>query len=159
MNKNAITFFSLFSLILILSVYYILLPPIESNDFLEVTSLNTLQEKLDLKRSEQYESQNQILASSSSTGFQLNEALEIINENKKFSDLESRVKTKLNDMGYSDVFCEICDDVIKITIKKEDASKEDVIQIMECVDDLTNQKYSPELKFIDEWLAILSEII
>ena len=40
--------------------------------------------------------------------------------------------------------------VIKITIKKEDASKEDVIQIMECVDDLTNQKYSPELKFIDE---------
>ena len=152
MNRQVITFFSLFTLILVLSVYYILIPPASTNQ--SVSTDNSMQDLLDLKRSEQKSVQNEILASSTSTGEQLNDALNIISETQTNENIELNVKNKLTELGFENVFCEIDHEVIKITISKKNHNIEDVLLVMEHVDELCNQKYTPEIKFINEWLAI-----
>lgn len=148
MNRQVITFFSLFTLILVLSVYYILIPPASTNQ--SVSTDNSMQDLLDLKRSEQKSVQNEILASSTSTGEQLNDALNIISETQTNENIELNVKNKLTELGFENVFCEIDHEVIKITISKKNHNIEDVLLVMEHVDELCNQKYTPEIKFINE---------
>lgn len=148
MNRQVITFFSLFTLILVLSVYYILIPPASTNQ--SVSTENSMQDLLDLKRSEQKSVQNEILASSTSTGEQLNDALNIISETQTNENIELNVKNKLTELGFENVFCEIDHEVIKITISKKNHNIEDVLLVMEHVDELCNQKYTPEIKFINE---------
>ena len=148
MNRQVITFFSLFTLILVLSVYYILIPPASINQ--SVSTDNSMQDLLDLKRSEQKSVQNEILASSTSTGEQLNDALNIISETQTNENIELNVKNKLTELGFENVFCEIDHEVIKITISKKNHNIEDVLLVMEHVDELCNQKYTPEIKFINE---------
>ena len=75
MNRQAITFFSLFSLILVLSVYYMMIPPIDNNKNINQDMEISLQEKLNAKRENDIQIQNDILASSASSSEQLNEAL------------------------------------------------------------------------------------
>ena len=117
MNRQVTTFFSLFTLILVLSVYYILIPPASTNQ--SVSTDNSMQDLLDLKRSEQKSVQNEILASSTSTGEQLNDALNIISETQTNENIELNVKNKLTELGFENVFCEIDHEVIKITISKK----------------------------------------
>ena len=148
MNRQVITFFSLFTLLLVLSVYYILIPPASTNQ--SVSTDNSMQDLLDLKRSEQKSVQNEILASSTSTGEQLNDALNIISETQTNENIELNVKNKLTELGFENVFCEIDHEVIKITISKKNHNIEDVLLVMEHVDELCNQKYTPEIKFINE---------
>lgn len=148
MNRQVITFFSLFTLILVLSVYYILIPPASTNQ--SVSTNNSMQDLLDLKRNEQKSVQNEILASSTSTGEQLNDALNIISETQTNENIELNVKNKLTELGFENVFCEIDHEVIKITISKKNHNIDDVLLVMEHVDELCNQKYTPEIKFINE---------
>lgn len=148
MNRQVITFFSLFTLILVLSVYYILIPPASTNQ--SVSTNNSMQDLLDLKRNEQKSVQNEILASSTSTGEQLNDALNIISETQTNENIELNVKNKLTELGFENVFCEIDHEVIKISISKKNHNIEDVLLVMEHVDELCNQKYTPEIKFINE---------
>jgi len=149
MNKQAITFFSLFSLILVLSVYYVMIPPID--DSIEITQAEeSLKDKLSLKRNEETDIQNNILASSSSSGEELNKAIESINETKQAISIETKITNELNKLGYQNVFCEIDQTVIKITITYPNASKDDAIKVMDVVMKNCNEKYSPEIKFINE---------
>lgn len=150
MNKQAITFFSLFSLILVLSVYYMMIPPIDHVDSNLSTNEETLQDKLQSKHENEKQTQNDILASSVSTSQEVNDALNDMDETNTNITLETKVKNELTNKGYSNVFCEIDENVIKITIKKEKATSDEVVDIMECVDSICNQKYMPEIKFIDE---------
>lgn len=150
MNRQAITFFSLFSLILVLSVYYMMIPPIDNNKNINQDMEISLQEKLDAKRENDIQIQNDILASSASSSEQLNEALSQMDETTQHINLETSVKNKLIELGYKDVFCEIDEDIIKITIQKTNGNNEDVVKIIECVDNATEGKYSPEIKFISQ---------
>lgn len=159
MNKQAITFFSLFSLILVLSVYYVMIPPVDETVTTQDNTEQTLQDKLDEKRNQQTQEQNDILASSTSSGEDLNQALETLSENKTASNVETTITNKLKELGYENAFCEISGEIIKVTITKKDSTKEDALVVMEAVLNACEQKYSPEIKFIDEWLAILSKII
>ena len=43
MNKQAITFLSLFTLILVLSIYYLLVPPIDQDDTVSKKSLSRIE--------------------------------------------------------------------------------------------------------------------
>ena len=113
MNRQAITFFSLFSLILVLSVYYMMIPPIDNNKNINQDMEISLQEKLDAKRENDIQIQNDILASSASSSEQLNEALSQMDETTQHINLETLVKNKLIELGYKDVFCEIDEDIMK----------------------------------------------
>ena len=71
MNRQAITFLTLFSLILVLSIYYILLPPentanqVSLNDQ-EVSQIEMMQKNLDKEREDLISKNNAIIASGKS---------------------------------------------------------------------------------------------
>lgn len=70
MNKQAFTFLTLFSLILVLSIYYIMLPPQTQEETVTTaeSTITQLQEQLDLKRDEIISKNNEIIAEESVRG-------------------------------------------------------------------------------------------
>ena len=80
MNRQAITFLTLFSLILVLSIYYILLPPentanqVSLNDQ-EVSQIEMMQKNLDKEREDLISKNNAIIASSKSNSDEIASAL------------------------------------------------------------------------------------
>lgn len=149
MNKQAITFFSLFSLILVLSVYYVMIPPLSYNTEQSAQEVS-LEDQLQEKRETESESQRDILASSQSTGEELNQALEKLSKASEVTSLETKVTEALNTLGYNQVFCEVNEQIIKVTITKKDATQEDAIKVMDEVVNICKGKYRPEIKFINE---------
>lgn len=150
MNKQAITFFSLFSLILVLSVYYMLIPPSSSKDGVLTTTITKLQDALSQKRQETTQASNEVVASEVSSSTEIDAALTTINETKKAENIETKVTQAISELGYSHVFCELEGSLLKITITKSDASKEDASIIMDKVLKVCDQKVIPEIKFIGE---------
>ena len=67
MNKQAITFLSLFTLILVLSIYYLLVPPIDQGDTVSKKSLSRieiLQSELNKNHENKINDNNTVIASS-----------------------------------------------------------------------------------------------
>lgn len=158
MNKQAITFLSLFSLILVLSVYYIMLPPASSLDQdisvneqeSEMYDVAKMQEELDSKREEEVANSNAVISNSTSTQNEITEALEEIEKTKEAQDLESQITALLNGEGYSNCFVELSQESIKITVHQSEASSEDAAHIISLVIDKTDGNYVPEVKFVNE---------
>ncbi|HIU14282.1 MAG TPA: SpoIIIAH-like family protein [Candidatus Fimiplasma intestinipullorum] len=158
MNKQAITFLSLFSLILVLSVYYIMLPPASSLDQditvsekeSETYDVAKMQEELDAKREEEVADSNAIISSASSTQSEVTEALEEIEQTKEARDLENQITTMLKDEGYANCFVELSQESVKITIHQAEGSSEDAAKIISLVMEKTDGKYVPEVKFVSE---------
>ena len=61
MNKQAITFLSLFTLILVLSIYYLLVPPIDQGDTVSTKSLSRI-EILQSELNKNHENKKEALA-------------------------------------------------------------------------------------------------
>ena len=100
MNKQAFTFLTLFSLILVLSIYYILLPPVSNEESVieNLTTIQQLQQQLDQKREDIIAKNNQIIAKESSTSDSINEALETISETKNITERESQIVDKIKEL-------------------------------------------------------------
>ena len=92
MNKQAITFLSLFSLILVLSIYYIMLPSQDTQTSTnnDLNTIEELQTALDQKRDQIIAENNDIIAKESSTSESISKALETISETKELKDKEDR---------------------------------------------------------------------
>ena len=150
MNKQALTFLSLFSLILVLSVYYMLLPEKEVTVSTSHSAIEQLQSDLD-KRREQIELTNQeIIASQSSTTESIKLALTLIEENKQQSELEKKINTLIKDLGYNDVCTVINETIVEVTIVKKDAQKSDVLAVINAVLNEIGNTYQVQVKFIEQ---------
>ena len=57
---------------------------------------------------------------------------------------------KLLNTGYQDVYVEIEDKLIKITILKKDANQSDANKVIKCVLEHLGEEYQVEVKFINE---------
>jgi stage III sporulation protein AH len=152
MNKQAFTFLSLFSLILVLSVYYILLPPTQQKETVSNTqsTIEQLQKQLDKKREDIISKNNQIIAKESSTSDSINEALETISEAKTLTDKEKNIVSKIRSLGYKEAYVEIEEQTIKITVLKKDAKQSDASSVMKEVYNAVGESYQIEVKFISE---------
>ncbi len=161
MNKQALTFLSLFSLILVLAVYYVMLPLNDktnlvnngNTDIEEVTNTNDLsllQSKLELQRETVISENNAIVASASSTTDEKSIALETIQKTKQLINIEKEVVTELTNGGYNDVFVEISEKVIKVTVKKSGYTSKDANEVLRIVVSKVGTIYTPEVKFIEE---------
>ena len=152
MNKQAFTFLTLFSLILVLSVQYIMLPPTTQEETVTQTqtTIQQLQKQLDKKREDIISKNNQIIAKESSTSDSINEALETISETKNRSDKERNIVDKIKELGYQEVYVEIDNETVKITILKKDATQSDASKIIKEVLNLLGEEYQVEVKFISE---------
>ena len=149
MNKQAITFLSLFSLILILSVYYMLLPENEVTVTTSLSAISQLQSDLD-KRREQIEIKNQeIISQENSTSESVKLAIEVIAENKEYSQIEEKINEVIKSMGYSEVFSEVNDNIAEITIVKKDANKSDASLVIKTILEEIGNEYQIQVKFIE----------
>ncbi|MCD7893704.1 MAG: SpoIIIAH-like family protein [Erysipelotrichaceae bacterium] len=151
MNKQAFTFLTLFSLILVLSIYYIMLPSNETENVTTVEStIMELQEELDQKRDEIIAQNNAIIAEETSTTEAINEALETISETKSLSEKEKDIVSMILELGYEEAYVEIDNKIIKVTIKKTDASSSDASNVIKEILNLMGNDYQVEVKFISE---------
>lgn len=159
MNRQAITFLSLFSLILVLSVYYVMLPPVnQENQDIAVSEVEendgsenkSMQDELEKKREEKIEKNEEVISSNTSTNDEVSNALEAIDETKAMQSEEEKVKSALNEAGYENVFVEITHKTIKVTVNQKETKDDDAVNVMKLVMEKTQQKYTPEIKFVSE---------
>lgn len=152
MNKQAFTFLTLFSLILVLSIYYIMLPPTSNQSVVTNTksTITQLQEQLDKKRNDIISKNNEIIAKESSTSDSINEALETISETKNLGEKEKSIVAKIKDMGYKDAYVEIENQTIKVTVLKKEATQSDASKVIKEILNLVGDNYQVEVKFIAE---------
>ena len=134
MNKQAFTFLTLFSLILVLSIYYIMLPPTSENEVVQndISTIEQLQNQLDQKREDIITKNNEIIAT------------------KNVTEKEKSIVSKLKEMGYAESYVEIDQQTIKITILKKDATQTDASKVIKEVLNLVGDSYQVEVKFIEE---------
>ena len=154
MNRQAITFLTLFSLILVLSIYYILLPPegeaseVSVNNE-ELSQIEVLQQNLEKERADLISENNAIIASSDSDS----NALANISEAKETAALEAKITKIINDAGFKNAFVEVENKTIKVVIDKKEASSSDANSIIKTVMEKTKNEYQVEVKFISEtWI-------
>lgn len=152
MNKQAFTFLTLFSLILVLSIYYIMLPPSSNENVVTNTqsTIQQLQQQLNKKREDIISKNNEIIAKESSTSDSINEALETISETKNLGEKEKNIVAKIKEMGYKDAYVEIENQTIKVTVLKKDATQSDASKVIKEILNLVGNNYQVEVKFINE---------
>lgn len=160
MNKQAITFLTLFSLILVLSIYYILLPPTDENEIKVVqektSQIEILQQDLDEERAKIISENNEIIASSTNDSQTISAALETIAKTKDLTNKEKEIVALLKENGYNNSFVEIENKIVKVTVEKKDASSADAGNIMKLILEKIGSEYQIEVKFISEWLEFYS---
>lgn len=155
MNKQAITFLTLFSLILVLSIYYILLPP-ESDGKNQVningtddSQIVSLQQELDKKRETIISENNDIIASSKSDTESISKALETIAEAKEISAKEKEIVGIIKKLGYDSCFVEVEGKTVKVVVEKKDSTANDANSIIKGLMAHLGSSYQIEVKFID----------
>ena len=155
MNRQAITFLTLFSLILVLSIYYILLPPentanqVSLNDQ-EVSQIEMMQKNLDKEREDLISKNNAIIASSKSNSDEIASALASISEAKETAALEKKITDIINDAGFKNAFVEVENKTIKVVVDKKNGKEADANSIIKAAMEKTNSEYQVEVKFISE---------
>ena len=161
--KRIVSFCSLFSLVLILSVYYVL-SPINLTEDLIVNSevgddtiveiidgesayfdnLNILKQSALLEEIRGYEA---IVASATSTSEEKIAALESKTTKIKMNEHEKKLAQLIKEKGYSNVYVEYEDNKVNILVSKEDASKVDALDVMRTVYSSIGVGYTPAIMF------------
>jgi len=155
MNKQAITFLTLFSLILVLSIYYILLPPELAEDSQVNVSersnseIEILQSELEEKRETLISENNDIIASANSDNDTISAALEMIAETKDVAAKERELTTIIKELGFEESFVEIDNNSVKVIVEKNDGDRSDANTIIKAILSHLGNEYQVEVKFID----------
>ena len=162
-NRRLISFLSLFSLVLVLSIYYVLVPV--NNATLNEVGVNNggdavvsvtngedaYFENLELAKVSKFESDieelNQIVASSSSTMDEKVSALEMIANKKKLNKEEASLKQAIKEAGYSNAYVEYEDNTVNILVSKKDATKSDAVTIIKLAYEKLGNSYIPSVSF------------
>ena len=161
-NRRLVSFLSLFSLVLVLSIYYVLVPvntvtfdnglDNENSGMVSVTDgEDAYFESLELEKvsklNDDIDELNQIVASSSSTMNEQIEALEMIAQKKKLNKEEMMLKQSIKEAGYSNAYVEYEDNTINILVSKKDATKSDAITIIKLAYEKLGNSYVPSVSF------------
>ena len=145
MNKKVLTFLSLFSLVLILSIYYVVSPFGESNKLEEGVNINlnvnedldeyfvTLEVSKENNYQEYIDEMNAIIASSEYTNDEKKEALVNIEKIKNQVELEKKTKEELKKEGFNQLFMEVNNNSIFVLIKYPEFSSLDAAKIMSTI--------------------------
>ena len=152
MNRQALAFLTLFSLILMLSVYYVTIPADdmsvstkEHNSEPLTTSKQetseTLQENADEKKDQQLSEESATLSDEAASEEDKKEALETIKDTKK---TETKIKEALQKSGFESVV-EIEDEVCSVSIFHSEDNKENAKIVLKQVYDIVGQQYFVEV--------------
>lgn len=151
MNKAWVLFVSMFSLVLLLSVYYV------SMDHEEVTKVaiqpksmkiqaDSLQDKINAKLNLQINGCNEIIASDKSSDEDKNKALKDIDNYKQLIELQNEIVEKASEQGYK-ISIEIKDEVAYVSIFEQKDDKQIAKKVMDLVYALLKGNYFVEVSF------------
>lgn len=150
MNRQAIAFLTMFSLVLMLAVYYITMPIQQGDETPVVSTPNTFEQmKIELSDKQQslLESYTATMASSTSTSQekaiameQMSKLNQVMNDEKIYSDM-------LYTLGYENCYLEIEQDVMKIHVQSDSFDTSDASKIIKTVLSQSNYQYIPEVSF------------
>ena len=161
-NRRLISFLSLFSLVLVLSIYYVLIPvnnaTLNSNGGMDEDVIVSVTdgedayfENLELAKVSKFNDDifelNQIVASSSSTMNEKIEALEMIAQKNKMNKEEAALKQSIKEAGYSNAYVEYEDNIVNILVSKKDATKSDAVTIIRLAYEKLGNSYVPSVSF------------
>lgn len=152
MNRQAIAFLTMFSLVLMLAVYYVTMP-IHPNDETEVVSTNNalldMQNAINSKRESLLNDYTSIIASSDSSSNDKSLAMENMSYLQTIMNEEKEYKNLIKQLGYSDCVVEIENDLVRITVLKEEHTTSDASKIIKTVLVQSNYQYIPEVTFYE----------
>lgn len=147
MNKRVVTFLSLFSLVLVLSIYYVMLPsgsvtPSGDNNQ-QVGNIITNAddpyiEGIILERTaslqEDLNAQLDIMASSDYTASDKAAAAEAIERIEYILNTEAEMRTSIKELGFPSAFVEIKNDDVEVLAISQTKTKHEVMIIIDCID-------------------------
>ena len=154
MNKQAFTFLTLFTLVLLLGVYYVTLPADSGsidpdtlisyvqNDLIEQYTEEKNQMNDDLKRQNE-----QIISSSVSTSEEKLEALEknaVLNATEQF---EAQVSDLLYEQGIESCFVEKNDQIVRVVLPEKYSSQSMAVNVMKWIMDISYEDLLVEVSF------------
>ena len=160
-NKQSILLLTLFSLILVLSVYYITMP----NEFSTTASktidkkekevvkikesdvISTLKIEKDEKREEQIKELQTILTNEKSTSEEKNNAYEKLKNINLLKGKEEEISTKIKNEYKLDNFVQIKDDQIRVVLIKDKHDAKLATEIMNLVQESFDEKMYISIKF------------
>ena len=150
MNRQAIAFLTMFSLVLMLAVYYITMPIQQGEETPVVSTPNTFEQmKIELSNKQQslLDSYTATMASSTSTSQekaiameQMSKLNQVMNDEKIYTDM-------LHTLGYENCYLEIEQDVMKIHVQSDSFDTSDASKIIKTVLSQSNYQYIPEVSF------------
>ena len=152
MNKQLVAFLSMLSLVLVLSVYYVMLPfeNVPTTNSKNVSSIITttddayfasLAAEQDNNYDLLFEENYKILCESTYTQEEKVEALETISQLETKRHKESEIRDLILGNGHSSCFIEIKDDSIYVFVKSTTKTKTEIVNIMGLVDTIIPSKY------------------
>lgn len=165
MNKQKVWFLTLFSLILMLSVYYITMPneilasanttnkkttTIKANTKVNSKSsdyITALQVEKDEERSALAAEYNEVLTNNSSTTEEKNNAYEGLKQIDEIKAKEESLKKKIKKKMKLDSFIKIENDNINVVIKKDEHDYSLANEVMRLIQEEYNEKVYVSVKF------------
>lgn len=143
MKRQALAFFTMFSLLMMLSIYYISLPSDVVNQNSEIQVMQPIE---DSKEEIEESLNNEIIASDSTTEQEKNEAILSNEELKDINSKEQEYMTMILALGYeSEVSIE--ETTIHITIMKETASDEIASNVFKLIYNEVGNSFFIEVSF------------
>ena len=157
-NKNGVWFVTLFSLILVLSIYYITMPTelLISKDKKEVLPTVNVKESdsllaLKVSNNEAIEAEidvlKQIISNSDATIEDKNNAFDRIKELNQVRSEEKTLEDKIKEKYKLDAFVKIKNDDIDVTVKSEENSSEQANNIMRLIQENYQTRKNISVKF------------
>lgn len=154
MNKQAFTFLTLFTLVLLLGVYYVTLPAdsveFQMDDLIASAEKSVFEQYEDVKQqlTEELKSKNEQVISSSSTSSE--EKLEALENNAVLDaavQFEALVQQMLKEKGIETSFVEKNDDIVRIVLPKTENEQFTALQLIRWVDEISDEHVLVEVSF------------
>lgn len=146
MKKQALAFFTMFSLILMLSIYYITLPKEVNTSKKSESVIASLDKEKKESKETATDSNNQVISDPESSENDKNEAISENEQLKENAKKEEEYKTCVKELGYESSV-EIKDKTIYVSVKEEEESDEIARSIMKALYEKSQNAYFIEINF------------
>ena len=154
MNKQAFTFLTLFTLVVLLGVYYVTLPAdsitIEPDQLIASSEENRIEQYNELKQKNNKETMNQneqVISNSSTTSEEKLEALQANTVLQGIVLFEQNVESLLKENGYDECFVEKNNEILRIVLPESVKSHETAVKIIGLVDLICDDDVLIEVSF------------
>lgn len=160
-SKKNVWVLTIFSLILVLSVYYITMPnefltstikknttnKVSNNDKKENETISALKLENNEEKEKKMKELQTILSNENSTKEEKNNAYEELKTLNILKGKETEIETKINEKFNIESFVKINDDKVSVVLIKDEASNKLASEIMKEVEDSFEEKVFVSIKF------------